>query len=204
MNIANAFASIGAAWRLFLRDPKALEGMDVSTEGFFRSFGALLLIFPLNILSDLFAMRLAQARPDVETTLPVDGGYGIGEIFFSTFVLGIEWLLFPLFAYLLLRLLGLTERFVHYVVAHNWGRVIMELFNLPAIVLFASGVVSASVALDLLLVSLGFSLYYRAQNARTALDTGWGLAVGIALLEVLLTIVFAVGVSQTSSLWLRG
>jgi uncharacterized membrane protein YqaE (UPF0057 family) len=181
MNIANAFASIGAAWRLFLRDPKALEGMDVSTEGFFRSFGALLLIFPLNILSD--------------------GGYGIGEIFFSTFVLGIEWLLFPLFAYLLLRLLGLTERFVHYVVAHNWGRVIMELFNLPAIVLFASGVVSASVALDLLLVSLGFSLYYRAQ---IALDTGWGLAVGIALLEVLLTIVFAVGVSQTSSLWLRG
>jgi hypothetical protein len=124
-------------------------------------------------------------------------------MFFSTFVLGVEWLLFPVFAYFLLRVLGLTGRFVHYVVAHNWGRVIIELFSLPAILLFATGLVSASVALDLLLVALGFSLYYRAQIARSALETGWGLAIGIALLEILLTIFFAVSVSQISSLWVR-
>lgn len=203
MNITHVMSSMTAAWRVFMRDSRAWDDLDVSTDGFFRSFGAILLIFPLNILSDLFAMRLAQERPDVETTLPVDGGYGAGEIFFSSVVLGVEWLLFPLFAYLLLRLLGLMGRFVHYVVAHNWGRVIIELFNLPAILLFATGLVSVSVAFDLLLVSLGFSLYYRAQIARSALETGWGLSVGIALLEVLMTIMFAIGVSQASSLWLR-
>jgi hypothetical protein len=204
MNVVHGLQSVGAAWRLFLRDPKAWDGFDVSTDGFFRSFGAIILIFPLNILSDLFAMRLAQARPDVETTLPVDGGYGPGEFFFSTLALCVEWFAFPVLAYLLLRLLGLTDRFVRYVVAHNWGRVLIELFNLPAIVLFAAGVVSASVALDLLLVALGFSLYLRLQIARSALEVGWGLALGVALLEVLLTIMFAVGVSHASSLWLRG
>lgn len=203
MNLSHFAASVTAAWRLFMRDPRAWDDLDVSTEGFFRSFGAILLILPLNIMSDLFAMRLAQERPDVETTIPLEGGYGPGEMFFSTFVLGVEWLLFPLFAYFLLRVLGLTSRFVHYVVAHNWGRVIIELFSLPAILLFATGLVSVSVALDLLLVALGFSLYYRAQIARSALETGWGLALGIALLEILLTIFFAVSVSQISSLWLR-
>lgn len=202
MNLAYAFASIRATWRLLLRDPGAWDELDVSTEGFFRSFGAIALLFPLNILSDLFAMRLSEARPDVETTIPLEHGYGAGEVIFSTLALCIEWLLFPVVAYLLLRLLGLTERFVSYVVVHNWARVIIELFNLPAIVLFSAGLASVSLALDLLLVSLGVSLYFRVQIARSALDAGWGLAVGIGLLEVLLIISFAVGVSHASSLWL--
>jgi hypothetical protein len=130
-------------------------------------------------------------------------GYGIGEMAFSTLAVGLEWVLFPVVAFFLLRLLGLTGMFVRYVVAHNWGRVVIELFSLPAILMFASGLVSGSVALDLLLVALGFSLYYRMQIARAALEVGWVLALGIALLEILFAIMFALGISQFSSLWLR-
>ncbi len=202
MMLSYAIASIMAAARLFLRDPKAWDELDVSTDGFFRSFSAILLILPLNIMSDLFALRLAQDRPGLRDGMRGADGYGVGDMAFSTLALGLEWVLFPVLAFLLLRLLGLTGSFVRYVVAHNWGRVVIELFSLPAIVLFASGLVSASVALDLLLVALGFSLYYRMQIARSALEIGWVLALGIALLEILFMIMFALGVSQVSSLWL--
>lgn len=204
MILSHAVASIMAAARLFLRDPKAWDELDVTTDGFFRSFGAVFLILPLNIMSDLFALQLAQERPGLRDGMRDGDGYGVGEMAFSTLALGLEWVLFPVVAFLLLRLLGLTDSFVRYVVAHNWGRVVIELFSLPAILLYASGLVSGSVALDLLLVALGFSLYYRMQIARSALEVGWVLALGIALLEILFAIMFALGVSQFSSLWLGG
>ena len=88
------------------------------------------------------------------------------------------------------------------VIAHNWGSVVIQLFNVPAIILFSVGLISHQIALDLLFVTFGLALYYRFYIAQTALDIGWGLAVGISMLELLMSIFFVLAVSDTRFLWL--
>jgi hypothetical protein len=121
---------------------------------------------------------------------------------FSTIALAFEWMLFPLAMILLCRFLGLTQRYAQMVIAHNWGRVVIECFNAPAIILFSLGLISHQFAVDLLFLSLGLTLYYRFYIAQTALEIGWGLAMAISILELLLTLFFAIAVSNSAYLWL--
>lgn len=201
MNLAHARQSITGAWRLLLRDPRGWDAFDTTVEGFYRSFGAVFFLMPLNILFDLYAMRLSEARG--RSMAGGDGpGYGLAEMIFSTAALCLEWLLFPIVIYGVLRLLGLAHQYVRYVVAHNWGSVIVALFNLPAIVLFSLGLIGPTVAVDLMFLALLAVLYYRFIVARGALEAGWGVALGMAVLELLLTLFFSMGVSGASSLWL--
>ncbi len=202
MNFAYVQKSLDAAFRLAGRDQTAWGQFDLTADGFFRSFVAILLVAPLNILFDLFALRLSDARTLSEGKVPSLGEYGFGEVLFSTAALAIGWMVFPLALFYLLRFLDLSHRYGTMVIAHNWGRVVIELFNVPAIVLFSLGLISHQVAVDLLFVTLGLTLYYRFYIAQTALDIGWGLAISISVLELLLTVFFALAVSNTASLWL--
>ena len=59
--IAHARQSVLAAWQLVVRDPKAWDSFDLTADGFFRSFAAVLFVIPFNIVFDLFALRLRQA-----------------------------------------------------------------------------------------------------------------------------------------------
>lgn len=202
MNFIYMQRSLLAACRLAVRDPKAWSDFDLTTDGFFRSFAAFALVAPLNILFDLFVLRLAQARALADGKSVLASQYGLGEMLFSTIVLSIEWLIFPLATLYLLRFLNLSHRYSTLVIAHNWGRVITELFNVPAIILFSLGLISHQSAVDLLFITLGLTLYYRFYIAQTALDVGWGLAMAISILELLLAIFFLETVKYSAHLWL--
>lgn len=194
--------SFNAACLLAVRDTRAWKEFDLTAEGFFRSFIAILFVIPLNILFDLFSIRLAQARAagsGVDLSL---SSYGTPEMIFSTVTLAIEWMIFPLVALYLLRYLGLQQRYAQYIIAHNWGRIVTELVNLPAIVLFSIGLISDQAAMDLLFIGLGLTLYYRFYIAQTALDVGWSLAMALSILQLLLTLFFAIAVRSGQGLWL--
>lgn len=202
MDFAHARRSFEAACMLAVRNEKGWDQYELTSDGFFKSFWALLLVMPLNILFDLFAVRLAEARSLSEGSAVTKGSYGYGEALFSSAVLGIEWLIFPLVAALLVWFLGLQRRFVPFIVAHNWGRVVTELLNLPAIALFSMGWISYQIAMDLLFITLGLTLYYRFYIAQSALGVGWGLAIAVSVLELLVTILFSVLIYRGASLWL--
>ena len=74
--------------------------------------------------------------------------------------------------------------------------------NLPAIVLFSVGLISGQAATDCLFITLGLTLYYRFYIAQTALEVGWSLAMALSILQLLLTILFAVAVRNGAGLWL--
>jgi hypothetical protein len=111
--------SFTAACLLAVRDPRAWKEFDLTADGFFRSFIAILFVMPLNILFDLFAIRLSQARAAADGIAAEAGSYGTPEMVFSTVTLVIEWMIFPLVALYLLRYLGLQQRYAQYVIAHN-------------------------------------------------------------------------------------
>lgn len=202
MDLAHARRSFEAACMLAVRNEKAWDEFELTSDGFFKSFSALLLVIPLNILFDLFAVRLAEVRTVGQGGTVAQGAYGYGEALFSTAVLGVEWLIFPLVSALLVWFLRLQSRFVPFIVAHNWGRVVTELLNLPAIALFSMGLIDHQIAMDLLFIALGLTLYFRFYIAQSALGVGWGLAIAIAVLELLVTVLFSVLIYRGASLWL--
>lgn len=200
-DIAHMRRSIDAAFRLALRDQRAWSGFDLTAEGFFRSFTAVLIVMPLNILIDIFATNVA-ARKRIAEGGTVTGTYDVSDAVFSTIAMCGEWLIFPIVMVFVLRFIGLAHRFSALIIAHNWATVVVALVNIPAFALGSMGLLSPDLTFDITFIVLGLTLYYRFYIAQTALDAGWGTAGSITLLDFLLKIYFALGVSATAGLWL--
>jgi len=194
--------SVDAAFDLVVRNPRAWSRFDLTVEGFFRSFAAILIVLPMNIVTDLIYNQMAAARA-LEKGQPIaEQTYSLGEAVFSGIALSAQWLVFPIAMIFVLRFLGLAHRYTALIVAHNWGTVVVWLFNMPAFLLFAAGIIGVDTAWDLTFIVLGFTIYYRFYIAQTALDTGWGTAASIALLGLLLQVHFVVALSRVAGLWL--
>lgn len=194
--------SIDAAFDLVTRNQRAWDKFDLTVEGFFRSFWALPLVWPMNIITDIIANNLSDAERLKDGKAALNPVYGYGEALFSTATLSIQWMVFPLVMILVLRFLNLSHRYSALIIAHNWGTIVIYLFNLPAFLLFQAGLISSGLAIDLNLIALIFTLYYRFYTAQTALNAGMSVAASIAMLGFVLQIYFAVGVAYTAGLWL--
>ena len=194
--------SIDAAFDLVARNQRAWDKFDLTVEGFFRSFWALPLVWPMNILIDIIYTNIAYAERLKDGEKAVHANYGYGEALFSTVTLCLQWMIFPLAMIVVLRFLQLSHRYTALIIAHNWGTVVIYLVNLPAFLLFQAGWISSGAAIDLNFLVLIFTLYYRYYTARTALDAGWSIAASIAMLGFLLQVFFSVGVFYTSGFWL--
>jgi hypothetical protein len=194
--------SVDAALRLAMRDQRAWEEFDLTTDGFFRSFSAIFLVVPLMILMDMFGEQLSADRHAKAGEVIAAHAYGLGDAVFSTLTLVVQWLIFPVTTLFVLRFVGLAYRYSALIIAHNWATVVVALANLPAFLLYAAGLVSAQQTLDLYFIVLGLTLYYRFYITQTALDAGWSIAAGITLLDFLLQNYFAIAVTAMAGLWL--
>lgn len=201
VDIAYMRRSIDAAFRLALRDERGWGGFDLTTDGFFRSFAAIMVVMPLNILIDLFATDVAIKKKLAEGGT-VSGAYDLSDAVFSTVAMCAEWLIFPVVMIFVLRFIGLAHRYSALVIAHNWGTVVVALLNIPAFALGTIGLLTPDLAFDVTFIVLGLTLYYRFYIAQTALDAGWGTAASITMLAFLLKIYFTLAISATAGLWL--
>ena len=195
--------SVDAAFDLVVRDSRAWSKFDLTTDGFYRSFAAMFIVLPLNIVTDVLLNQAAIAERARKGLPPFERAYGFGDATFSTFaVVGVEFLIFPFAMIFLLRYLDLAHRYTALIIAHNWGTVVVWLFNLPGFLLYAAGFISSDLARDIWFIVLGFTIYYRFYIAQTALDTTWPLAAGIAMINFLLQLNLTIALSRMSSLWL--
>jgi hypothetical protein len=194
--------SVDAAFDLVARNPRAWSRFDLTVEGFFRSFAAILIVLPMNIVTDLIANQLAVARALEKGNALTAQSYGLGDAVFSSVALCTQWLIFPVAMIFVLRFLGLAHRFTALIIAHNWGTVVVWLFNMPAFLLYAAGIIGADTALDVNFIVLGLTIYYRFYIAQVALDAGWGTAASVALLDLVLQVYFLIGLSNFAGLWL--
>ncbi len=186
VDLAYVNRAVDAAFGLVLRDRRAWDKFDLTVEGFYRSFAALLVIIPMNLIQDLLATQVVIIERAKEGKPVIDQVYGLGDAIFSTVALCIQWMIFPIVMIYVLRFLGLTHRYAPLIIAHNWGTVVVYLFNLAPFLLFAAGLVAADDAAGLYLITILFALYYRYYTAETALDAGWSPAASSALLGLVL------------------
>jgi hypothetical protein len=202
VNLAYINRSLDAAFALVLRDKRAWDKFDLSVEGFYRSFLAILIVAPMNIVTDIIATDVANDLRMRHGQPALIDAFGFAEVMFSTIAFTLQWMIFPLAMIFVLRFLGLSHRYAPLIVAHNWGTIVVYLFSMIPFLMYAGGIVAANDVMGLYMFAMVFTLYYRYYIAETALDAGWSIAASVALIGFVLQIYFQLGLPFAASLWL--
>ncbi len=172
--------NLHGAWQVMFGRPEGLNRLDVSLEGFWRSFGVILSIVPfiaLSVLSEhLYSRNFGLSERLTGGSLVV---YGMALL--------ADWFAFPLVFAFLARPLGLSARYVPFVVARNWAALILAVLPAAADALHLLGILP-SVALPVaslaaIAVAVGFSYVI----ARTALGVSVMMAIPIVILDFLMS-----------------
>ena len=178
--------SLGGAWELFLDRPGAMGRFDVSVEGFWRSFAAVVLIIP----SYAFAV-LADARMSSAADPMLVGETGAGLILHNGIGLALDWIALPLILALLARPLGITRHYPEFVVARNWCAVLAAVpFGVIGL-LIVGGLVGSDLGSLLMIAALIVVLRYNYVIARRSLEASVGFAIGIVVLDFVVSLTLA-------------
>jgi hypothetical protein len=168
--------AIGGALKLARGDARGLSFFDPSLDGFWRSFRAAAICYPMYLA--LLALRVTSAQW---------AAAGIARIVaVETIAYVISWTAFPLIMLSLCRAIGRENRFLPFMVAYNWCQV-------PQTVLFL--IVGLDVAVGLLPGAAGDAaglaaaiavMLYEWYIARVALAVPAPHAVLVVLVDLVL------------------
>lgn len=161
-----------AAWRLMLGHEDGLRELDLSADGFWNSFYAMVVSVPALAVGWVTASNAANGPGSVlaERLSYVVRLAGIDAI---------AWVAPLLALALVARPAGIAHRFVPYVVASNWGSALLIWFMAPVsvieLVLPGASQLTALLALLVMIVSVG--LAWRLTRASLGMGAGVASAV---------------------------
>jgi hypothetical protein len=161
-----ASRSLQGAWGLLRQDPAAPAAFNATHDGFWRSFVAAVILFPLALVDTGEASSALNADAVPPATR--------WAIFILVYV--IDWTAWPLLAFYFTRSLGCGDRFIGYIVAYNWSQLLVAPVVLGA-GLAGRALFGAEVAGVLTLAAIAAALVYRYLVARQMLGLPRGGAV---------------------------
>jgi hypothetical protein len=168
--------AVGGALRLARGDRRGLGFFDASIDGFWRSFRAGLICYPLYLL--LLSFRIAGSRWAASGPVPI--------LAVETIAYVISWVAFPLLMLSLARWLNRDDRFLPFMVAYNWSQI-------PQAVLFvligldgATGLLPPPVVQVAGMLSVIAVLVYQWFIARVALAVTGAQATLVVIIDVVL------------------
>ena len=176
--------ALAGTWRLARGDRGGLSCFDRSVEGFWRSFRAAVISYPLYLV--LLAMRVSMAE------WQASGGWRI--VMVETIGYVIAWVAFPLLMLNVVRWIGRAHRFFDFMVPYNWCQLPQSaLFVLVGLAVEGGmlGPPSAEGIGTVAVVATFVYEWYVWYIARVALDTAGLAAVFIALLDFALGVVIS-------------
>jgi hypothetical protein len=166
--------------RLIQFDVGGLGYFDRSIEGFWRSFRVALLIAPLySIIIPL----------DLELIKPTAGWQHIMITEILAYI--VSWLLFPLVAYEICRLIGREAEYPGYIVVYNWSKMLLVSAQVLVWLPTLMGVMTAETSHSLDRIVYLIFLIYLWFIARAALRLDPFSAIGMVFTSFVLT--FALG-----------
>jgi hypothetical protein len=168
--------AVGGALRLAVGDRRGLGFFDASIDGFWRSFRAALICYPLYLLLLGFRVRSSQwAASGITPILLVES---IAYV--------ISWVAFPLVILPLTRWLGREDRFLVFMVAYNWSQIPQTgLFALVGVD-GATGLLTPSATHFAQLVAAIAVLVYEWYIARVALAVSGAQATVVVIIDLVL------------------
>src|SRR5690242_11764687 len=169
--------AVGGALRLAVGDRRAMGVFDPSIDGFWRSFRAGAICYPLYLL--LLSFRVTASQWEVSGVAPI--------LVVETIAYVISWVGFPLLILPVSRQLRRGDRFLSFMVVYNWSQI-------PQTALFvlvgldgASGLLPpSSVRLAGVLAAIA-ALVYEWYIARVALAVTGVQATLVVIIDLLLS-----------------
>ena len=176
--LTNLPASISGAWDVMNGRVEGLRKLDLTIDGFWASFGAIVLILPVALIA-MASERVAMLAVGGEA-VALTGGYVVLRLI----AVIVDWLAFPAILALLARPMGITTRFVPYIVARNWAAVpVAGMFAVPHL-FHAFGVLPTGMLSFVLLILFGVAVWFAYVVVRTAMQVPPVMAVPIVILEI--------------------
>ena len=169
-------SSIRGLFRLAAGDPDGLNDLNLTAEGFWRSFFAGVMIFPLLLGAQAGLIRASRAASGNGAEVP-----GLAQ-YFVIFLL--SWFGFVLIMIPVARLLAVADRYAVFIIAWNWRQIVDALLILPPVLLAGLGLMPFGFAQNvagiasLAVLALGWWI------AHVALGVSKGAAVAVIILEV--------------------
>lgn len=168
--------ALGGALRLACGDRRGMSFFDVSIDGFWRSFRAGLICYPLNLVLLGFRVTTADWQQ-----------YGAASILIvETIAYVISWVAFPLLILQLSAWFNRQDRFIAFMVAYNWAQVPQIVLALLLALDIATGLVGGSAAHFAILAVLIATFCYEWYIARVALAVTVAQAAVIVMVDFLL------------------
>ncbi|NRA87681.1 MAG: hypothetical protein HRU28_09860 [Rhizobiales bacterium] len=167
-------------WAIFLRKQNALNYFTIDSKNFIWSFSAIILII---------IFQLYQIPIENEFFKDVQQGDNVNTISatFQMFIILFAWLSWPLMAYVICRLMGLSHNYVRYVTIDNWSSIVsVTIVTLP-IIMFQFGLAQGATA-TLLFLTTFIMISYKWKVAQVSLATTGANAAIITFIDVAFTI----------------
>ncbi|MGB3502730.1 MAG: transporter [Mesorhizobium sp.] len=184
---------VAAAWHLILGRRGAIKQFDLSADGFWNSFYAMIVVLPMMLVT---WVTIANGFGDMA------GEFGgrLSIVLRLAFIDLLAWVAPIVVLAFSARALGIADRFVPYVVASNWGSVITSAIMLPVslIELVFPGSVEALDALSLVVFIVAMVVNWRLANA--SIDRGTGVAAGAFGVVVVVSIAVVIGMQSVMGL----
>jgi len=176
--------ALTGSFLLAKRDGRGLQFFDVTIDGFWRSFLAVVLIAPFYVLYALQEIEITHQINMLGSVPVISAGFVASRIT----LLGLEWVIFPVAMILITRLLGLWPRYVPYIAIYNWSSLFISLALTPAAVLYFSGIISTQMAATINLFAVLFILYFRWYIAKTVLEATTAAAALIVAFDLVFSL----------------
>lgn len=190
---ANLPANLSGAWDVMNGRVEGLRKLDITIDGFWRSFGAVALILPVAVIA-MASERVALSNMGHEGAA-LTGGYMVLR-FIAVIV---DWLAFPAILALFARPMGIATHFVPYIVARNWAAVLIAgLFAVPHL-FHALGILPTGMLSFILLGLFALAVWFSYIIVRTALQVPPVLAVPVVILEIVGGFVIELGFDRLAT-----
>lgn len=182
IDISYIRANLAGAWAVMLGREEGLSRLDLTADGFWRSFAVILLILPFVVVTMLGEHIIVSA---VGAALPPMEG---ADFAWAFLVMLADWIAFPVILAILARPLGLAQNYGRFVIARNWSAFITAALAAVLYSIYIAGIVPAGTApyaiLGLLIVSLRFA--YKV--AKIGLGVPPAVALPVVLVDFLLSL----------------
>ncbi len=178
ISIRQLAAALYGVWLLLKFDARALDFFEKTPAGFARSFLPALILSPLHIVHTIMVYDPSRAGLAL-------GPYVVVQVLSDV----MSWVAFPFAMLYVSQLLNRGSYFLTYMVPYNWFQLPVNLVILPMAILADIGVISGRAAgfIDMLMLTLFFT--FGTFIARIGLRIGLPTAVGLVVLDFLLTLI---------------
>ena len=190
MPFSTEFAySIRGAWRLARYDAGGLRDLNLTVDGFWRSFVVVPLLLPVQL-----ALNWLLGAP-----APAETGADDGWLTLRSLEFVLVWLVFVASMAPLSRLMRLSASYPTYIIAFNWAQLLQTVLVLPVALIVGLDYVPEQAGTWLLLLVTLAVIAYDFVVARLALGADILTAIGIVIYALLLKGVIGAGIDKLVS-----